>query len=132
MMNPTRLTQLALLALALLGFKSLMLFSMQNGLVNFFEQVQETSMFPPAAAAAAAASGEEKNHGEPLSPLLPGWHPTMDWQLKAHVVFLWSFVDGHRPDLALVLLEFVGAFGAAWMLIVMDSLRKGNKGAGVS
>lgn len=115
----TRLTKLALLALALLGFKSLMLFSIENGLVDFLAQVQDTGTFPD-------------GDGVPLAPLLPGWHPTMDWQLRAHVVFLWSFVDGRRPDMALVLLEFVGAFGAAWVLIVMDSLREGSKGRLVS
>ena len=54
-----------------------------------------------------------------------GWY---DKQVAIMVGFFWPGVDGSRVDVALVLLEILVQVDATWVLVVIESLRAGNKG----
>src|SRR5690348_16510744 len=104
----------SLFCLSLYGVKSLYLFSMSNGLFDIFGQILETRTLP---------------NNVPLIPITTnGWSSTIDWQIRAPAAFCWSFAgDGTHPDTSLSGLLFVGTWGPAWLLIVLESLRRGNR-----
>jgi hypothetical protein len=56
----------------------------------------------------------------------------LDRQLKVLVYFFWPIVDGSSPACTLFSLEFGAAFGAVWTVLVMESLRAGNRWQAVS
>lgn len=106
------LAEITLWLLSAWALKSIILFASQNGLLKFLEQTQKNNSFP---------------NGVPICLYLTGieW---LDQRLKNVLGFIWPFAAGHRPDLSLVGLALVGAFGSTWFLIVMESLRIGNQG----
>ncbi|KAL3426457.1 hypothetical protein PVAG01_03248 [Phlyctema vagabunda] len=114
MARPSYAVILALLCLTTFGVKSLYLFSMSNGLFEIFGHVLETDTLPD---------------NVPLKPITThGWSSKIDWQIKAPAAFCWSFAgDGTHPDTTLSGLLFVGTWGPAWLLIVLESLRRGNR-----
>jgi hypothetical protein len=105
---------ISLLCLSAFAIKSLHLFSVENGLLDVFLHAIDTHILPD---------------GTPLVPITTnGWSPAIDWQLRAPAVFCWPFANNESsPDTALIGLLFVGAWGAAWALIVIESLRSCNK-----
>lgn len=56
----------------------------------------------------------------------------IDRQLLVLVTFFAPVVDQGYNDLTLFSIEGAGQFGAAWTLLLMESLRRGNKGKLVS
>ena len=56
----------------------------------------------------------------------------LDRQLGVLVAFFAPVVDVNNPALNLFALWGLGQFGAIWTLMVMESMRMGNKGKSVS
>jgi hypothetical protein len=52
----------------------------------------------------------------------------VDKQIGTMVGFFWPGIDGSRVDVSLVLLEILIQGDATWVLVVIESLRAGNKG----
>jgi hypothetical protein len=50
----------------------------------------------------------------------------IDHVLTILTTFFWSALDGSDPALTLHTILFAGAFGSAWILVVLESWRKGN------
>ena len=51
----------------------------------------------------------------------------IDYELTVLTVFFWELVDGSRPDASLYCYHFLGQIFSAWSLLMIESLRKGNK-----
>ncbi|MCJ1309585.1 hypothetical protein MMC25_003245 [Agyrium rufum] len=51
----------------------------------------------------------------------------IDYQLTVLALFFWEILDGSRPDAVLQGFHFTGQFGAAYGLLMIESLRGGNK-----
>jgi hypothetical protein len=76
------------------------------------------------------------------SPVFPGSNVLLlkeytgiraiDTQLSVLVTFFAPVVDSRNGPLYLYAIFGLGQFGAAWTLLVMESLRSGNKGRVVS
>jgi hypothetical protein len=56
----------------------------------------------------------------------------LDRQLTVLVAFFAPVVDFKNPALNLFAIWGLGQFGAVWTLMVMESMRMGNKGKAVS
>lgn len=56
----------------------------------------------------------------------------LDRQLGVLVAFFAPVVDVNNPGLNLFAIWGLGQFGAVWTLMVMESMRMGNKGKAVS
>jgi len=57
---------------------------------------------------------------------------SIDRQLQILVIFFSPVVDGRNGDLVLFSILGAGQFGGAWVLLMMESLRLGNKGRMIS
>lgn len=55
-----------------------------------------------------------------------------DYQLTVLAVFFWELIDGSMPNGSLQVFNLAGQFGAAWTVVVLEGLRKGNRGRIVS
>ena len=115
---PTRIGQIILFCLSAFGFKALFLFSLANGFIDHIQQPHKTGKL-------LASTPEYED--VPLSAWLSGFSARIDRQNQDFLIFMWPFVDGARPDASLVFLNFAGAAGAAWMLVVIESERRGHK-----
>lgn len=57
-----------------------------------------------------------------------GTYPRIDSQLRAVLVFNWVFAgNGSNPEASLTGLFYLGNWGVSWFLVVMETLRSGNK-----
>lgn len=106
---------LGLVLLSIFGFKCMFLFSVSNGLFDLFSKIIDTGIL---------------HSGIPLQPLITnGRLPAIDWQIKATSAFFSHFTsDGNNPDTTLAGFSFLGAWGPAWVVIVLESFRKCNDG----
>ncbi|CRG91162.1 hypothetical protein PISL3812_08210 [Talaromyces islandicus] len=123
----TRLGQLILVGLTAFGFKALLLFSLANGFVEHTQQPHVTGKFLGPSPQPSSTQDGFKHEDVPMMPWLSGISQRMDRQNQDFLIFMWPFVDGTRPDAALVFLNFAGAAGATWMLIVVESTRKAHQ-----
>jgi hypothetical protein len=120
MTSPTRGAALVLLPLlSIAAVYCLWIVSINNGL---FKQIgdlveQKQPMFPGS-----------------TSPLMLKYTgvAVIDRQLSTLVTFFAPVVQGGNEALNLFSLFGLGQFGGAWTLLVMESLRRGNKGKVVS
>jgi len=101
---------IALLCTSLFGVKALLVFSSRNGLFGWLEKATDSSYTVG---------------GQPLRPLTTnGRFPKVDQQIKAVCVFFLLYCeDWTVPETCLAGFSFVGAWGASWALIMLDSLR---------
>lgn len=97
----------------LFGFAvfSIHVFSDNNGLFRLVEHSVETKALP--------------GSGEPLRTVYTGIEP-VDRLFSILTVFFIPVVDGSNPSLLLHSVAFTGAFGSAWVLVVLEAWRKGN------
>ncbi|CAI7666680.1 unnamed protein product [Penicillium manginii] len=72
-------------------------------------------------------SGRLPGLDEPLRTFYTGVEP-IDRILTLLTVFFYPTLDGQSPGLLLHSIGFSGTFGAAWILVVLESWRKGNAG----
>ncbi|KAJ5247143.1 hypothetical protein N7468_002126 [Penicillium chermesinum] len=75
----------------------------------------------------AVASGKLPGVNAPLRTVYTGFEP-VDRLLALLTTFFYPALDGQNATLLLHSIGFSGTFGAAWMLIVLESWRKGNSG----
>lgn len=68
---------------------------------------------------------------EPLRRVYTGVG-AVDHQLTVLAVFFWEVVDGGMPNASLHAFHLAGQFGAAWTIVVLEGLRKGNRGKIIS
>lgn len=61
----------------------------------------------------------------PLRTVYTGVEP-VDRLLTVLVVFFWSALDGYNAGSVLHALYFAGAFGSAWVLVILEAWRVGN------
>ncbi len=50
----------------------------------------------------------------------------LDEQLKVLVAFFWPVINGSHPDVSLHAANFAFQGSVLWLLLVVESLRKGN------
>ncbi|KAL1852238.1 hypothetical protein Plec18167_006052 [Paecilomyces lecythidis] len=62
---------------------------------------------------------------EPLRTIYSGVE-AIDNMLTILGAFFWTVFDGSNPSLTLQAINFSGSFGAAWVLVVVESWRKAN------
>lgn len=104
----------ALLLLSLGGCLTLWGFSYTNGLLQILTEHCEP------AAQQLSTTGPKRTVYTGIGPV--------DGQLTTLITFFYTAIDGNRPDVSMVGLDFVGQIIATWMLMVLESLRKGNRG----
>lgn len=119
--------QLLLVGLTAFGFKALLLFGIANGFVEHTQQPHASGKFLGSSLPSTSGQDGFKYDDVPMMPWLSGISQRIDRQNLDFLIFMWPFVDGTRPDAALVFLNFAGSAGATWMLIVVESARKAHQ-----
>ncbi|OBT62141.1 hypothetical protein VE03_08318 [Pseudogymnoascus sp. 23342-1-I1] len=57
-----------------------------------------------------------------------GTYPRIDSQLRAVLIFIWVFAgNGSNPEASLTGFFYLGNWGVSWFLVIMETLRSGNK-----
>ncbi|KAI1609798.1 hypothetical protein EDD36DRAFT_444876 [Exophiala viscosa] len=107
--------KILLILLSIAGFWTLWAFPYQNGLLKILSQQSEPGAVIPGPTAA------------PMKQTYTGIGP-VDKQLTVLVSFFYTAIDGNRADVSLSFLYLGGQVLAAWVLITIESLRKGNQG----
>ena len=111
----TATASLLLVGLAFSGIHSLHIFAARNGLFKYFLDAINNDKSP------AGHSLQVKTTN--------GRFPKIDWQLKAPAVFILTFTENlAHPGTTLAGFLFLGAWGPAWVLIVLESWRTCNQG----
>lgn len=70
-------------------------------------------------------SGKLPGMDHPLRTVYTGF-PKIDEILTVLTTFFWPATDGSNPGLMLHTIGFSGTFGAAWVLVTLESWRRGN------
>lgn len=78
-------------------------------------------------AASTVEAGVLPNTTEPLRTVYTGIEP-LDRLLTLLGTFFWPVVEGRNVTLTLHSVAFSGAFGAAWVLVMLEAWREGNSG----
>ncbi|KAL1847750.1 hypothetical protein Plec18170_008411 [Paecilomyces lecythidis] len=87
-------------------------FAFSNGLLELSDKVAVDKLIP-------------NLDNEPLRTVYTGVE-LVDRLFILLGTFFWPTVDGNNPALTLHTLAFAGAFGSAWVLILLEGWRKGN------
>ncbi|KAK4943508.1 hypothetical protein LTR10_016999 [Elasticomyces elasticus] len=107
--------KILLILLSIAGFWTLWAFPYQNGLLKILSQQNEPGAVIPGPTAA------------PMKQTYTGIGP-VDKQLTILVSFFYTAIDGNRADVSLSFLYLGGQVLAAWVLVIIESLRVGNQG----
>ncbi|KIV82269.1 hypothetical protein PV11_04390 [Exophiala sideris] len=107
--------KILLILLSIAGFWTLWAFPYQNGLLKILSQQNEPGAVIPGPTAA------------PMKQTYTGIGP-VDKQLTILVSFFYTAIDGNRADVSLSFLYLGGQVLAAWVLVMIESLRVGNQG----
>ncbi|KAJ5563248.1 hypothetical protein N7535_008412 [Penicillium sp. DV-2018c] len=102
-----------LFSLSAFVFYAIFYFSLINGLDALGRKSIESGKLPTVDA--------------PLRTVYTGLEP-LDHLLATLTTFFYPTLDGSNPGLFLHSTAFAGTFGASWILIVLESWRKGNAG----
>lgn len=86
-------------------------FSYQNGLNDMGLEQVESKTLP--------------GLNDPLRTVYTGVEK-IDEILTVLTTFFWTTTDGSHPGLMLHTIGFSGTFGAAWVLVTLESWRRGN------
>lgn len=73
----------------------------------------------------SVASKTLPGRNDPLRTVYTGLEP-VDRLLTVLTVFFWPMTDGSTPTLTVHSLGFAGTFGSAWVLVTLESWRRGN------
>lgn len=98
--------------LSVYALYAIFFFSLQNGLQGMAEKSVESKTLP--------------GTSEPLRIVYTSVQP-IDELLAVLTTFFWPALDGSTPALMLHTIGFAGTFGAAWVLVTLESWRHGNK-----
>ncbi|KAL8670248.1 MAG: hypothetical protein Q9168_005200 [Polycauliona sp. 1 TL-2023] len=71
------------------------------------------------------------NGKAPLRKVYTGIGP-LDYQLTVLSLFFYNLVDGSHPQACLQAYHFASQFASGWMILMMESLREGNRGRTIS
>ncbi|OQV00520.1 hypothetical protein CLAIMM_06003 [Cladophialophora immunda] len=107
--------KVVLILLSLAGFWTLWGFPYQNGLLKILGQQSEPGAVIPGPTSA------------PMKQTYTGIGP-IDKQLTVLVSFFYTAIDGNRADVSLSFLYLGGQVLAAWVLVMVEGLRNGNRG----
>lgn len=108
------LTRHVLTLFSLFALYAIFYFAETNGLNKLAQDSVDAGVLPGSAA-------------ETLRTVYTGIEP-LDRLVTLLGTFFWSVVDGQNVTLTLHGVAFSGAFGAAWVLVVLESFREGNSG----
>ncbi|KAL8650368.1 MAG: hypothetical protein Q9210_003858 [Variospora velana] len=113
-------TKLSLLSLTLLGFYSTWYLFINNGGADMMGHIRDhrPHILP-------------FTDDAPLRQYYTGV-ALVDYQLVVLTLFFYNLVDGSHPNASLQAYHFGGQIAAAWGLLVLESLRNGNKWRAVS
>ncbi|MCJ1404566.1 hypothetical protein MMC11_007792 [Xylographa trunciseda] len=116
---PVSLLQLSLIALSGLGAYLTWGLALNNGTLSMMERIREY--------------GPQLLPGTdvPLKQSYTGIQ-AIDNQLTVLVLFFWQLVDGGMPGASLGTFRFASQFVPGWGLVVLESMRSGNKGRIIS
>lgn len=106
--------KISLVFLSIAGFWTLWGFPYTNGLLGILADLHKPGARLP-------------NTDVPMKTKYTGIGP-IDGQLTSLVAFFYTATDGNRPDVSLLGLDLGGQVIAAWVLMVLESLRKSNHG----
>lgn len=105
-----KLAPISLLGLALSVFYFIFYFSFENGLFPMMTEIVKAGRFPD---------------GTPLRSVYTGL-PQTDKLLTQLVAFFWPISSFEHPALFLHSAAFSGTFAAGWILVTLETWRKGN------
>lgn len=91
--------------------------AIQNGTIGTIQGIQNGGYLPQT----------EK----PLRRFYTGISP-IDHQLSSLAIFFWPIADAHLPTLTLFWVNFSGELVMSWTLIMIEGMRKGNRGSLIS
>jgi hypothetical protein len=114
---PPIFSKVALPLLSAFGFYVTYGLSFRNGTFALIEKAAEKFQLP--------------NSNFALRTTFTGVGP-IDNQLRVLLSFFWPVVNGDYPDVSLRCLRFAGSAGAAWLIVMMEALRRGNQGTAIS
>ena len=111
----TSIPAFILVLTSLFAIRALHLFSLRNGSFDLFFELLKKRRLPS---------------GTPFQSITTGgFSSTADQQICAFATFMLSFTeDLSRPDTTLCGFLFLGAWGPAWVLLVLESFRVANQG----
>lgn len=104
-----------LLLSAACGLYTLWIFPYQTGLIDMLLDFQKPGTVLP-----GSQSVPVRHHYTGVK--------VIDNQIVTMTAFFWPALDGSRADISLVVLEILTQGIAAWVLVMIESLRMGNKG----
>ena len=94
-----------------------LILAIQNGTIGTIQGIQNGGYLPQT----------EK----PLRRFYTGTSP-IDHQLSSLAIFFWPIADAHLPTLTLFWVNFSGELVMSWTLIMIEGMRKGNRGSLIS
>lgn len=111
----TSIPAFLLILTSLFAVRALHIFSLRNGTFELFFDLLKKRRLPS---------------GTPFQSIdTGGLNSTIDQQICAFATFMLTFTeDLSRPDATLCGFLFLGAWGPAWVLLVLESLRVANQG----
>jgi hypothetical protein len=116
-----RATQVALVLCSVIGIYGTYYLAEHNGTFDYMRALQRRS--------------SDKHTlpltEEPIRKFYTGID-TIDKQLQVLAVFFWTMVTGDNPAASTQIVHFAGQFAAAYVLVVLEAMRYGNKGRIIS
>jgi hypothetical protein len=106
-------TFLVLLSLLAWGVFSLFVFSFKNGFIAVMQQAIDSGILLPS--------------GEALRTEYTGIS-LIDQLLTSLTPFFYPLAEGNAPGLLLHSVNFAGCIGSLWTVVLLESLRSGNRG----
>lgn len=99
------------------GLYLTIILAVQNGTIGTIQGIQNSGNLPQSEI--------------PLRRFYTGISP-IDNQLSSLIIFFWPIADAHLPTLTVFWVNFCGELVMSWTLIMIEGMRKGNKGSLIS
>lgn len=94
-----------------------LILAVQNGTIGTIQGIQNDGYLPQIQ--------------QPLRRFYTGISP-VDHQLSSLTIFFWPIADAHLPSLTLLWVNLSGELVMSWTLIMIEKMRKGNRGGLIS
>ena len=99
------------------GLYLTIILAVQNGTIGTIQGIQNDGYLPQIE--------------QPLRRFYTGISP-IDHQLSSLTIFFWPIADAHLPTLTLLWVNLSGDLVMSWTLILIEGMRKGNRGSLIS
>lgn len=99
------------------GLYVTLILAVQNGRIGTIQGIQNDGYLPQTE--------------QPLRRFYTGISP-VDYQLSSLTIFFWPIADAHLPSLTLLWVNLSGELVMSWTLIMIEGMRKGNRGGLIS